>query len=84
MIYLSLDTTQLELPVNDYKHEFYDLTGYFSESVRAELGRDELRRLLEAKSLKGKWGDVEFSFSKDELVSLKDFIISKVFAARAH
>lgn len=81
---LFVDSTRLDIPVKDYRHEFFDLTGYLSESARAEIGRDDLRKLLEARSLKGEWGGVEFSFSKTELASLKDFITSKVFAARTH
>src|SRR5262245_30144664 len=59
-LYLSVDSTRLEIPVEDYRHDFFDLTRFCSESVRAEIGPDDLRKLLEARSLKGEWGGVEF------------------------
>lgn len=83
-LYLSLDSTRLELPVQDYRNDFFELTRFFSESARAELSRDDLRKLLEARSLKGEWGGVEFRFSKEALGSLKDFISSRLFAAHIH
>ena len=83
-LYLSVDSTRLEIPVEDYRHDFFDLTRFCSESARAEIGREELQKLLEARSIKGEWGGVEFQFSKAALASLKDFITSRVFAARTH
>jgi hypothetical protein len=83
-LYLSVDSTRLEIPLEDYRHDFFDLTRFCSESARAEIGRDDLQKLLEAKSLKGEWGGVEFQFSKAALASLKDFISSRVFAVRTH
>jgi hypothetical protein len=80
-LYLLVDSARLEIAVKDYRHEFYELTSSFSESARAEIGHEGLRKLLAAKSLKGKWGSAEFRFSNDALASLKGFISSRVFAA---
>jgi len=52
-----------------------------AESARAEVGREDLRKLLAAESLEGKWGDIEFKLSEAALASLKDFISRQVFAA---
>jgi|SRR5215475_13326250 len=54
------------------------------ESARAEIGREDLRKLLNAKSLKAEWGGVEFKFSGAALASLKDFISRRIFAADTH
>ena len=84
MLYLSMDSARLEISVKDYQNEFFELTHSFAESVRVEIGQEDLRKLLEAKSLKGEWGSVEFSFSNAALASLKDLISSRVFATRNH
>jgi hypothetical protein len=52
-----------------------------AESARAEVGREDLRKLLAAESLKGKWGAIEFKLSEAALASLKAFISRQVFAA---
>ncbi len=79
-LYLVTDSARLEIPVNDYRKDFYELVRSFSESARAEVGREDLRKLLNAGSLKGEWGGVEFKFSDAALASLKDFISRQVFA----
>jgi hypothetical protein len=80
-LYLTMDSARLEVPVKDYRNDFYELNHLLAESARAEISRDDLRRLLAAESLEGKWGDVEFKLSDAALASLKDFISRKVFAA---
>src|SRR5215470_9995295 len=77
---LVLDSARMEIPVEDYRNDFYELVRSFSESARAEIGREDLRKLLDAKSLKGDWGGVEFKFSEAALASLKDFISRQIFA----
>ena len=79
-LYLVMDSARLEIPVKDYRSDFYELVGSFSESGRAEIGREGLRKLIEAESLKGEWGGVEFKFSEAALASLKDFISHQIFA----
>src|SRR5437773_8859336 len=81
MLYLTMDTVRLEIPVADYRYDFYELIHACAESARAEIGREDLRKLLEAKSLAGKWGNVEFKFSETAFASLKDFISRQIFAA---
>jgi hypothetical protein len=80
-LYLTMDSGRLEVPVRDYRADFYELNRLLAESARAEIGREDLRKLLDARSVEGKWGAVEFKLSDDELSSLKDFISSQVFAA---
>jgi hypothetical protein len=80
-LYLTMDSTRLEVPVKDYRNDFYELNHLLAESARAEIKREDLRKLLDARSVEGKWGDVEFTLSEAALASLKDFISRKVFAA---
>jgi hypothetical protein len=81
---LVTDSARLDIPVEDYRSDFYELVRSFSESARAEIGREDLRKLVNTKSLKGEWGDVEFKFSDAALASLKDFITRQIFAADVH
>jgi hypothetical protein len=80
-LYLAMDSARLEVPVKDYRNDFYELNSLLAESARAELGLEHLRKLLDAKSVEGKWGDVEFKLSEAALMSLKDFISHQGFAA---
>jgi hypothetical protein len=80
-LYLTMDSARLEVPVKDYRNDFYELNHLLAESARAEINRDDLRKLLAAGNLEGKWGDVEFKLSEAALASLKDFISHQVFAA---
>jgi len=77
---LVTDSARLDIPVEYYRNDFYELVGSFSESARAEIRHEELRKLIEAKSLNGEWGSVEFKFSDAALASLKDFISRRIFA----
>jgi hypothetical protein len=77
-IRLLVDSTLLEVPVKGYRSDFYELNRLFAEHARAEISREDLRKLLDAKILEGKWGEVEFKFSGDALGSLKAFISSHV------
>jgi len=80
-LYLTMDSTRLEVPVKDYHNDFYELNRLLAESARAEISREDLYKLLNAKSVEGRWGDVEFKLSEDALTALKDFISRQVFAA---
>src|SRR5262249_13306730 len=53
---LVIDSAPLDITVENYRNDFYELVKSFSESARAEIGREDLRKLLNAKSLKGEWG----------------------------
>src|SRR5215213_3210860 len=66
---LVVDSVGLEVPVKDYRNDFYELNSLRAESARAEVGPEDLRKLLAARSLAGKWGDVEFKFSDATLGS---------------
>jgi hypothetical protein len=79
-LYLLMDSTPLEIPVKDYHNVYFELVPSFAESARADISHEDLRKLLDAKSVKGRWGDVEFKFSDAALASLKDFISRQVFA----
>src|SRR5262249_3556799 len=80
-LHLVMDSARLEIPVEDYRSDFYELVRSFSESARAEIGREDLRKLLNAKSLKGEWGGVEFISPDAALAALKDFISRQIFAS---
>lgn len=79
-LYLSIDSTRMEIPVKGYRSDFFELVRSFAESARAEISHEDLQKLLDAKSLEGKWGVVEFKFSDAALASLKDFVSRQVFA----
>jgi hypothetical protein len=79
MVSLMVDSARLELPVTDYGSDFFELNRLLAERARAEISREELQKLLDAKSLEGKWGDVEFKLSDAALASLKGFISRQVF-----
>jgi hypothetical protein len=79
---LVMDSTQLDIQVKDYRSDFHELVSSFSESARAEVGREDLRKLLNARSLKCAWGGAEFKFSDGALASLKKFVSSQAFDAR--
>lgn len=81
-LYLLMDSMRLEIPVKDYHNVYFELVPSFAESARADISHEDLRRLLDAKSLGGRWGGVEFKFSDAALASLKDFISRQVFAER--
>ncbi len=78
---LLVDSARLEVPVKDYGSDFFELNRLLAERARAEISREDLQMLLDAKSLEGKWGEVWFKFSGDALASLKNFISRQVFAA---
>lgn len=80
-LYLTMDSARLEVPVKDYRNDFYELNRLRAESARAEIRREDLYKLLDTKSVEGRWGDVEFKLSETALASLKDFISRQVFGA---
>jgi hypothetical protein len=80
-ISLLSDKIRLEIPVSDYHNDFFELNRLLAESAEAEIGREDLRKLLDSNSLKAKWGDVEIEFSDIHLKSLKTFISRQVFLA---
>ncbi len=80
-LYITIDSARLEFPVKDYRNDFYELNRLLAESARAEISREDLRKMLDARSVEGKWGDVEFKLPEAALASLKDFISRQVFAA---
>jgi hypothetical protein len=76
---LSVNAAQLELPIRDYRKDFFEMNRMLAEQARAELSREDLRKLLDAKSLVGKGGAAEFRFSGAALAALKEFITGKFF-----
>ena len=79
-LYLKMDSARLEVPVKDYHNDFYELNRLLAESARAEISREDLHKLLEAMSIEGSWGDIEFKLSEAALTALKDLISRQVFA----
>src|SRR5262245_56852989 len=49
-LHLVMDSERLDIPVEDYHNDFYELVGSISESARAEIGRVDLRKLINAGS----------------------------------
>ena len=82
MVSLIVDSARLEVPVKDYTNDFFELNRLLAERARAEISREDLQKLLDAKSLEGNWGGVGFKFSNAALASLKTFISRQVFAAQ--
>jgi hypothetical protein len=80
ILYLTMNSTRLEVPVKDYHNDFYELNRLLAESARADISREDLHKLLDAKSVEGRWGDVEFKLPEAALTALKDFISRQVFA----
>jgi hypothetical protein len=80
---LLTDAVRIEIPVTGYRKDFFELNRLLAEQARAEISREDLRKLLDAKSLAGKWESLEFKFSGDALASLKDFISRQVFVAHS-
>lgn len=76
---LSIGGESLEVPIRDYDKSYFELIRASAESAHAELGRGELRKLLDANSLQGRWGGVDFKLSDPALVSLKKFVAREVF-----
>lgn len=73
-LYLTTDSARLEIPVKDYRKDFFELNSLLAEEARAGIRRDELQKLVNARRLEGKWGSAEFKFSDAALASLKNFI----------
>jgi hypothetical protein len=81
MLYLTVDSERLEIPVKDYRNDFFELNHLLAEHARAEVRREDLQKLVKAERLEGKWGGVEFKFSDEALASLKDFISRQALMA---
>jgi hypothetical protein len=73
-LYLTADSARLEIPVKDYRKDFFELNHLLAEEARAEIGRKNLQKMVNARRIEGKWGSAEFKFSDAALASLKDFI----------
>src|SRR5262249_18327060 len=83
-LFLMTESARLTIPIKDYRNEFFELNRLLAERARAEIGNEDLQKLLDARSLEGRWGGVEFKFSDTALASLKDFISHQVFASHTH
>jgi hypothetical protein len=71
---LKSDDLQIELPVKNYHSEYFELINSAAESAGAELSHKDLPRLLAARNLVGKWGNVEFRLSEASLNALRRFL----------
>jgi hypothetical protein len=76
---LSLETTRLEIPVTGFHADFFEMNRLLAEQAQASLDGENLRKLLEAKSLAGKWGNAEFKLTDASFQSLKKFISDQIF-----
>jgi hypothetical protein len=77
---LSLETTQLEIAVTGFYTDFFEMNRLFAEKAQASLDRETLRKLLEAKTLAGKWGKTEFKLTDASFQALKRFISDQIFS----
>jgi hypothetical protein len=77
---LVADATPIEVPLQDYHKDYFESVHLYSESVRAELPREALQKLMDAHSLQGQWGKADIKFSAGELAALKDFLARHGFA----
>jgi len=82
-LYLTVDSARLEVPIKDYRNDFFELNRMLAEQARAEIGREDLQKLVSAKRLEGKWGGGEFKFSDGALASLKYFISRQAITANS-
>jgi hypothetical protein len=73
-LYVTADSARLEIPIMDYRQDFYELNSLQAEEARAGITREDLQKLINAKRVEGKWGSAEFKFSDAALATLKDFI----------
>lgn len=83
-IKLSLDAGEIDIPIKDYKSEYYELIRSHAETARAEVEAPNLQKLLDAKTLRGTWGMVEFKFSSAALASLKKFLMRHVLVVQTN
>ncbi|HEX4949836.1 MAG TPA: hypothetical protein VFZ34_24435 [Blastocatellia bacterium] len=78
---LMLDKQAVEVPIKDYRKDYFENVRQYAESARAEIRREDLLKLLAVTTLTGRWGGVEFKFSAAELAALKDFISHQLLIA---
>ncbi len=83
-IKLSFDAGDIDIPIKDYRSEYYELIRSHAETARAEVEAPNLQKLLDAKSLRGTWGTVEFKFSPAALASLKKFLLRHVLVVQSN
>jgi hypothetical protein len=83
-LYLSVDSAQMEIPIKDYGSDFFEMNRLLAERAHAEISREDLQKLLDTRSLVGRWGGVEFKLSDSALASLKSFISRQIFAVNGH
>lgn len=81
-VILTLDDTELKIPLTAYQREYYELIRRVSESANVSIERNALSRLLAAKELSGQNGKVKFKLSAAALAALKEFITRQVLATQ--
>lgn len=77
---LSLETTTLEISIAGFHTDFFEMSRLLTEQAQAGLERENLQKLLEAKSLAGKWGNIEFKLTDASFQTLKRFISDQIFS----
>src|SRR5262249_23714860 len=55
-LFLMTESARLTIPIKDYRNDFFELNRLLAERARAEIGNEDLQKLLDARSLEGKWG----------------------------
>lgn len=80
VLLLNLGATELEVQVTGFRLEYFEMNRLISEQASVVINRDDWPKLLEARSLQGKWGNTSFALSEASLTALKTFIAEQVVA----
>lgn len=76
-LYLRSDSASLELSIKNYNNTFFELIRSSAESAQAEIRAEDVRTVLAAQRLEGRWGTASFKFSDRALAALKEFILQR-------
>lgn len=80
-LFLSLDATNLEIPVTGFHMDFFEMSRLLAEQAQSGPDRKILQNLIESQTFVGRWGNTEFTLSDAALLSLKKFITDLLFSA---
>ncbi|MDT4896754.1 MAG: hypothetical protein QOH25_1831 [Acidobacteriota bacterium] len=72
-VILLIDGEPLSLSVRNYKYHVAEIMSWVSEYGTLELSDGDINKLLKAKTVEGRWGDVEFRFTDAALDAFNDF-----------
>jgi hypothetical protein len=73
-VILLADGERLRLPVRNYKYHIADIMSWVNEYGTLELSDSDINKLLKAKAVDGRWGDIEFRFTDTGLAAFYEFV----------